>query len=60
MGVAVAGRFRHRLFVALLPEAPAAGPAEDRPSFVKDILTDANDAAIAKTIIGLATAWTWT
>ena len=28
---AVAGRFRHRLFLALLPEAHAAGPAEDRP-----------------------------
>ena len=30
----LAGRFRHRLFVAVLPEAPAAGPAEDR-SFVR-------------------------
>ncbi len=25
------GRFRHRLFVAGLPETPAAGPVEDRP-----------------------------
>ena len=27
----LARRFRHRLFVAQLPEAPAARPAEDRP-----------------------------
>ena len=27
----LAGRFRHRLFVALLPEATASGPVEDRP-----------------------------
>jgi EAL domain-containing protein (putative c-di-GMP-specific phosphodiesterase class I) len=50
-------RFRHRLFVADLPQAVAGGHAEDRPVLHHDMLTDPDDLSIVDSIIGLAAAF---
>ena len=50
----LAGRLRHRLLVAVLPQAAAPGPTQDRPDFCQRHSDDPNDAAIAKMVIVLA------
>ena len=54
------GRLWHRLFLLSYLKRMPLDQLKIDQSFVRDVLSDPNDAAIVHTIIGWSAAWGWT